>query len=302
MLPIFFAEAEQKKLASGNGIPEGGLILKGAAVKVTQKTVKPLKNQLGYSLGASIGVHGIALVLWGVTGAVIQPSVAMPQPIRMELQLVSEIHVKGATSPHEPDPLQMQKKRLEESRPTEIERKIEPKQKELSPIIIKPIQPKSVQPKVVKKVEPSETVQNAIPEESRQEEGLSKSGAPMEPQSEPAQRGTLKGNPENKGRELAPIGGKGGGIHSTGLDGAARYVQYPVLAFRRGQEGRVLLLIDVDEHGQVTQGSVIESSGFELLDQAAIKAAYTWKFKPATVNGVPESGKAKVPVIFKLPE
>lgn len=76
--------------------------------------------------------------------------------------------------------------------------------------------------------------------------------------------------------------------------------EYPLAARRRGQQGSVLLNITVSPTGRATEVSLQQSSGFELLDQAAIKAAKTWDFEPARVGTVAVESKIEVPVRFKL--
>ena len=75
---------------------------------------------------------------------------------------------------------------------------------------------------------------------------------------------------------------------------------YPELARRRGQEGVVRLLADVDEKGGVTKLTVVQSSGFALLDAAAVKAVRAWRFKPGSRNGLPGAGSLVIPVEFRL--
>lgn len=60
---------------------------------------------------------------------------------------------------------------------------------------------------------------------------------------------------------------------------------YPKAALRLGQEGSVRLRIEVDASGAVTNVSVVESSRFPLLDDAAVEAARGWSFEPAVRSG-----------------
>jgi protein TonB len=64
----------------------------------------------------------------------------------------------------------------------------------------------------------------------------------------------------------------------------------------------VLLLIDVSAGGRVRNVSVEKSSGFSILDEAARKVVYQWRFNPARQNGQPVPGQVKVPVRFDLTE
>ena len=75
---------------------------------------------------------------------------------------------------------------------------------------------------------------------------------------------------------------------------------YPEVARRLGQEGVVLLIIRVSAAGSVTGVEVVESSGFRLLDRAALDAVRKWRFRPATENGFPVAGTFEHPIRFRL--
>lgn len=74
--------------------------------------------------------------------------------------------------------------------------------------------------------------------------------------------------------------------------------RYPAEAVRNGWEGEVLLRIAVAPDGHVSQVSVEKSSGYEVLDQAALKAVRLWKGVPATQAGQPVAVVRLMPVRF----
>ncbi|HRN62722.1 MAG TPA: energy transducer TonB, partial [Luteimonas sp.] len=76
--------------------------------------------------------------------------------------------------------------------------------------------------------------------------------------------------------------------------------QYPPAAARAGIEGTVVLIIDVDANGNVTDVAVEKSSRNRDLDRAAMQAARRWSFRPSIVNGQPAAGRVRVPVDFRL--
>lgn len=75
---------------------------------------------------------------------------------------------------------------------------------------------------------------------------------------------------------------------------------YPPLALRRGIEGLVLLSVEVSQTGQTLSVSLKKSSGFVLLDTAALKAVRVWQFAPATRGGRAVSARVDVPIRFSL--
>lgn len=79
-----------------------------------------------------------------------------------------------------------------------------------------------------------------------------------------------------------------------------RKPDYPPAARERGQQGRVLLRVEVSAAGAPLSVTVISSSGHPILDQAALRAVEQWRFNPATQAGMPVSGAAEVPVQFRL--
>lgn len=71
---------------------------------------------------------------------------------------------------------------------------------------------------------------------------------------------------------------------------------YPVVARRRGEEGRVVLLVDVDPDGNPASVTVATGSGHAALDDAAVRAVRRWRF----ANPERRQTEVKVPVQFRL--
>jgi protein TonB len=75
---------------------------------------------------------------------------------------------------------------------------------------------------------------------------------------------------------------------------------YPETARRRGEQGRVVLQVNVSAEGLPVTVSVAESSGYPVLDAAAQTAVQRWRFVPATRGGASVPAVAEVPVRFRL--
>lgn len=76
--------------------------------------------------------------------------------------------------------------------------------------------------------------------------------------------------------------------------------QYPAAAVARRWEGIVLLRLEIDESGRVTAVDLQSSSGYPLLDEAAVAAIREWRAKPAMRNGRPAATVEFLPVRFRL--
>lgn len=79
-------------------------------------------------------------------------------------------------------------------------------------------------------------------------------------------------------------------------------LSYPLAAKRRHQEGVVLLAVKVTSAGHPAVVALKQSSGFPLLDEAAIQAVRNWEFVPAKIGSVAVESEIEVPVRFELVE
>lgn len=61
---------------------------------------------------------------------------------------------------------------------------------------------------------------------------------------------------------------------------------YPVEAARRGQQGTVIVVINVSPLGLTAGAEVVRSSGYPSLDKAVLDAVWTWRFRPAIRDGL----------------
>lgn len=76
--------------------------------------------------------------------------------------------------------------------------------------------------------------------------------------------------------------------------------EYPAEAKAKGVEGKVTVSLRVETDGTVSSPKVTSSSGSSLLDQAALKAAGNYRFKPAQQDGKPVAVWVSFVVVFKL--
>ncbi len=108
--------------------------------------------------------------------------------------------------------------------------------------------------------------------------------------------------PGSAGTGRGTGGGTGGG--GTGWVGPQYgdnpLPDYPIEARKLHQQGTVVLSVLVNAQGIVETLAVKQSSGHALLDQAAIRGVKRWRFKPATVAGIPVSTQIEQPILFTL--
>lgn len=75
---------------------------------------------------------------------------------------------------------------------------------------------------------------------------------------------------------------------------------YPERARRAGQEGRVLVRLHVRADGAVAATMLVESSGYDALDHAALRAAAGYRFEPARSRGRAVAADVLLPFNFEL--
>jgi periplasmic protein TonB len=75
---------------------------------------------------------------------------------------------------------------------------------------------------------------------------------------------------------------------------------YPDAALERELEGTVWLRVRVLANGRAASVEVQQTSGWRVLDDAALRTVRNWLFVPASRGGTNVDGWASVPIVFKL--
>ena len=75
---------------------------------------------------------------------------------------------------------------------------------------------------------------------------------------------------------------------------------YPRLSKDIGEQGIVGVQLFINESGEVRSVSIVQSSGFDRLDKAAVQLASRIRFKPYLVNGVTSRVNAGISIKFQL--
>ena len=79
-------------------------------------------------------------------------------------------------------------------------------------------------------------------------------------------------------------------------------LSYPISAIKNNEEGKVKVKAVINAKGQVASVEIIHSSGFSVLDQAAIAWFRKLQFKPAQSGKTPIAATVKQIISFNLQE
>ncbi len=99
---------------------------------------------------------------------------------------------------------------------------------------------------------------------------------------------------------MAAVGGMGARVLQARFRVTPDPPHYPRRALSQRQEGTVMIRALIGESGEARQIKLHASSGYPLLDRAALQAVGEWQFAPETVNGRPVAVWVEVPVRFKI--
>lgn len=75
---------------------------------------------------------------------------------------------------------------------------------------------------------------------------------------------------------------------------------YPALSQRLGEQGKLVIRVLIGKDGTALQADIHQSSGFERLDQAALRAVMSWRYVPGQRGGVAQDMWFNVPINFSL--
>jgi protein TonB len=69
---------------------------------------------------------------------------------------------------------------------------------------------------------------------------------------------------------------------------------------RLGEQGTVIIHVLIGVDGLAQQAEIRQSSGFDRLDQIALKTVKSWRYVPGKRGGVAEAMWFDVPIKFEL--
>ncbi|MDQ1061634.1 TonB family protein [Stenotrophomonas sp. SORGH_AS_0282] len=77
---------------------------------------------------------------------------------------------------------------------------------------------------------------------------------------------------------------------------------YPASAFENNQSGEVVLRVEVDAQGRVSDVRVLSATNPGVFDAASIAAARQWTYRPAMKDGKAVAAAVRIPVNFAMTE
>lgn len=92
--------------------------------------------------------------------------------------------------------------------------------------------------------------------------------------------------------------GRDAGIEAVPLETPSPV--YPEAARRGNLQGIVIAEIRIDPQGRVESARAAEGSGSAILDDAALAAVKSWRYRPAHLSGKPVSSVRRVRFVFRL--
>ena len=206
------------------------------------------------------------------------PEVAQAQP-----QPEPPVEQPPVEEPPPPEPP------VEEPPPPEPEPEIEP-EPEPEPVIEKPPEP-APKPKPKPKPRPK-------PKPKPQPKPVETPPPPPKPVETPPPTGAVDGDRVNQAPRQAPQPQEPVMMTNVEYLGARPSPAYPMTSRRLREEGRVVVLVEINTEGLVERATIDASSGFSRLDESALAAARKARFKPLMRNGVAYPARAKLPFDF----
>lgn len=90
------------------------------------------------------------------------------------------------------------------------------------------------------------------------------------------------------------------GVISEAVVASSFHPNYPRISRRRGEEGTVILSVQVLANGSVDKVDILQSSGYRRLDEAAVKGALQTTFNPARESGCTVDSTTQISYTFRL--
>lgn len=241
------------------------------------KTTRVSDHLIIGTIVASIILHVFATIV--IPNVSFEPEIK-PEPLKIEIIKL-------------PEPVVEKPKPIEPPKPKPVVKKVEPKKQEKPKPIQKEI-PKPA-PVVLPEVTPEPP---AVEPETKVIAVTAKPEAPPNP--EPPVP-IVTPPPPPQGPSPDEIDSARDAYKNALWSSIAKHKNYPRIAKMRGWQGDVILELSLDGNGQLLKKSVIKSSGYDVLDEEALRMvekAVPFAIPPTALRG--NNFTIRVPVPFKL--
>lgn len=232
------------------------------------KETKQFSHLLEWCLIASLLIH--ALIMFTLP----KPDYDLPPPKKQEIRIELAKPEPPAVKPALPAPAEPEPVKPTPPKPQPQQPKAEPK-----PIEQKPVMPQKPSPMPEQAVEtPRPVVESPAPAVIAAKPSVSeaKPEVVVPPPAPPAPPEPVKATGPSEG----DIDAARNAFRSAAHRELKKNQRYPRIAQDRGIEGDVKLSISIDDHGNITNIEVVESSGNKAIDDAALAAAQKSQLKP----------------------
>jgi protein TonB len=295
--------------------------LSAAAAKITSLTCKCKLLPYAFSLKLEQacmkhfwGCLGLSIALHLSAGWLVREIQAAPEPLAfqppMAIQLVT-LAPMAVPAPTPPQPV-----RTSAPMPAPAPSPVPAKQPETAkaetaapaPTPVKPL-PVSTQPTMVKapgKPQPPAKPRGETSPAPRRAEPVELPATMAQTPTRPAPAATPAAAPAQNANPILPVAAAPAPKLNPVVSLRPSFVtpppapRYPNTARRRNQQGVVRIEVRLDEHGQQLKLTLVRSSGVESLDQAALEAVTTWRFRPEIVDGRAVPSRVEIPIEFAL--
>jgi protein TonB len=237
-------------------------------VQAVIKETKQFSHLLEWCLIASLLIH--ALIMFTLP----KPDYDLPPPKKQEIRIELAKPEPPAVKPAPPAPAEPEPVKPTPPKPQPQQPKAEPK-----PIEQKPVMPQKPSPMPEQAVEtPRPVVESPAPAVIAAKPSVSeaKPEVVVPPPAPPAPPEPIKATGPSEGDIDAARNAFRNAAHRE----LKKNQRYPRIAQDRGIEGDVKLSISIDDHGNITNIEVVESSGNKAIDDAALAAAQKSQLKP----------------------
>ncbi|WED27671.1 energy transducer TonB [Vibrio sp. DW001] len=247
-------------------------------------------------------MNGKRYVIFGSVSLALHSLMLLAQPAQNALTVsldstTANMHLQFVAAPKKAMPIPQETHvEPQKSQPTIVEKQAVKKDTELK----KPIDPKkTIVP--IKPIAERVTTKNKMTKSSdiKNERALTVEKEPLIKETKTSTRADIPSKPVESAvstsRASTPML-----IKKPTFTARPTPVSYPRLAKRRGQQGKVLIEVWIDDHGNQIKQFIVDSSGFSTLDGAALTAISNWKFDVSTDRGHAIAHRVQIPVNFKL--